>query len=140
MKRHEDSLDAQIADLARLTGAPAEFVAKVRTLFVRRGIPLDSDPEPYRTALEEAFRREETNRLATRQRRRADRSENLGELDHEWQRQLTQLGTIRDSLRREAHRLGNSVFVVSAPASEDPLPMRLGSVELPVVPGPDEVQ
>jgi hypothetical protein len=61
------SIAEQIDCLARLTDAPESFVSQVRELFERKGISLDEDAAPYVRALEEAFVREESIRIGAQQ-------------------------------------------------------------------------
>ena len=130
-----DSLAIWIDALARETSAPESFVRKVRDLFERKGISLEESAAPYRTALEEAFRREGLLRKTSREHREqldAARRE-IGEIDRTWREQLQRLQEARDQLRAqtrgldESERRGRTVLCP-------------GSVEMPFVPGPTESQ
>ena len=55
----QKSIGDEIEMLAKLTGAPPEFVEQVRALFLNKAISLDEDATPYSAALEEAFVRAE---------------------------------------------------------------------------------
>ena len=133
------SIGDQINCLARLTGAPDSFVGQVRDLFVRKGIPLESDATPYLRALEEAFVREETIRTTARTARKSVTElkgsvKKLGEL---YARQMEQLRFVQAKLRgmnlrapEEDAPKGSRRALVTPPQSED----------LPMVPGPEECQ
>ena len=58
------SISEHIECLARLTGAPIAFVDQVRALFIAKGISLDAVAAPFLDALDEAFRREERIRCS----------------------------------------------------------------------------
>lgn len=93
-----NSISEQIEYLAESTGAPADFVERIRTLFSNRGICLDGDSAPYASALEQAFKKEHSIRRSAQQTR-----EQLERL----QSQLTQFNeTCRKQLERlqELHR------------------------------------
>jgi hypothetical protein len=58
MDSQPKSLASHIEELARLTPVRPHFVDRVRRLFLEKGVPLEVDGGPFRTALEEAFERE----------------------------------------------------------------------------------
>jgi len=57
------SIAGQIALLAKETGAPTDFVNRVRGIFIRKLIPLESEAYPYCVALTETFNKEKKIRL-----------------------------------------------------------------------------
>jgi len=89
----DESIDSLIDRLAGQTGAPSAFVQRIRDLFSNKGIALASDCAPYLTALEQAFRREQSIRLSALQTR-----QNLERL----QRQLQQFNEV---CRRQINRM-----------------------------------
>jgi len=93
--------------LARLTGAPASFVTQVRDLFFSKGIPLETDADPYLRALEEAFRREESIRAtAVRARRNIDDlHRNFDKIGRSYVRQLEDLKQMRQRLEARQQQL-----------------------------------
>jgi hypothetical protein len=138
------SIDEQIECLARLTGAPGTFVQQVRSLFTSKGISLDTDAEPFVEALEEAFRREENIRFGTRRAK-----ENLDRMQHDFERvgraYISQLGSRkeRQSPRARAprsERHDGDVRHVTIRGDHRTFVMRPVREELPLVPGPRELQ
>lgn len=99
MERSKDSIGERIDRLARETDAPESFVERIRALFARKGISLDEDCRPYRTALEHAFSREQSIRVHTTQTR-----DNLVRL----QTQLTQINGVLQSQLKRLESLRNS--------------------------------
>jgi hypothetical protein len=89
----DESIGSLIDRLAGQTGAPGSFVQRIRDLFSNKGIALASDCAPYLTALEQAFRREQSIRLSALQTR-----QNLERL----QRQLQQFNEV---CRRQITRM-----------------------------------
>jgi hypothetical protein len=135
--------------LARLTGAPASFVDQVRSLFVGKGISLDSEAKPFLGALDEAFRREEnvrtSNVKATSKLSRLQ--QNFKRFGKSYTSEIKQLKQAQNQLREKTRRMrkeagpgsGNTMHVtikgdhrtfVTKPVRE----------ELPMVPGPEEPQ
>lgn len=138
------TLAARIEDLARQTGASPSYVKKVRSLFLKKGIPLESDGTPYQVALEEAFYRQETMRRNVNQ-----AAESLAQI-HD---QLTLLGRTRAEdvakLRQIQLTLEQQHRVIQETTTllkRNPLypgdraVMVRGDLDLPVVPGPKSVQ
>lgn len=104
MQAKDNSIGAHIDQLAREFGAPPSFVRRIRTLFSSKGISLDDESTPYRSALEEAFRREQSIRHNARQ-----TQENLKQLHQQllqfnevFRKQLTRLRNLRDTLEPTA--------------------------------------
>jgi hypothetical protein len=135
------SIDEQIECLARLTGAPGTFVQQVRSLFTSKGISLDTDAEPFVEALEEAFRREENIRFGSRRAK-----ENLDRLQNDFERvgraYLSQLGSRKErpAARARAARGDGDVRYVTIRGDHRTFVMRPVREELPLVPGPRELQ
>ena len=119
MAERDTSIDGQIGRLAVETGAPDEFVQRIRELFSNKGISLDGDCEPYITALEHAFRREQSIRMSALQTR-----ENLERL----QRQLDQFNEV---CRRQLNRMQS--FRVRVGRQAPALPESVESQEIEVV-------
>jgi len=145
------TIDEHIDCLARLTGAPATFVEQVRSLFVGKGISLKSEAQPFLGALDEAFRREENVRAnaAKAQNSFSQMQQNFTRFGKSYTSQGQQLKQVQEKLREKTRRLqkqgvstsksGNTVHVtikgdhrtfVTKPVRE----------ELPMVPGPEELQ
>ena len=104
------SLGARIEELAYRTGAPDALVESVRTLFRERGIPLETDAEPYEEVLEETFGRQAAIRDAAEKTRRGAT---------ELQQQVARLGLLsgehkaqwrwmRETLERHARELSDT--------------------------------
>lgn len=143
-RRDVKSIGEEIDELARLTGAPVEFVEQVRGLFTKKAISLDENAEPYVAALEEAFRREEMIRAYSEQIRRnlTTVQSSLGRLGDAARENLRHLGRARESLEPHARRAFDS-----EPRPEDddgaPAGRRRGAREAilgPMVPGPKDLQ
>ena len=144
------SISDHIECLARLTGAPSTFIAQVKALFERKGILLSADAAPYLKALDEAFRREETIRSSTRRANKAfvPSQKNFSKIGQAYVKQAERLRDNSDELRERTRR----VLGGAAPAKRK----RSQSIavqgdhrsyitsaqrdELPMVPGPKEVQ
>ena len=143
------SIEEHIECLARLTGAPASFVGQVKSLFATKGISLAEDATPYLTALEEAFRREESIRAnSQRARESVSRVENsFNTVGREYVKQLDRLKQVQSSLRGGEGRksrgsakkvAGNELRIpggdhrtyITAPQKD----------QMPMVPGPTEDQ
>jgi hypothetical protein len=123
MASKDSSIGGQIDRLAVETGAPDNFVQRIRELFANKGISLDGDCEPYIHALEHAFQRERSIRLSALQTR-----QNLERL----QRQLDQFN---QACRRQLNRMQS--FKVRMGRQEPPLHEEVEATELEVV-EPDE--
>lgn len=148
-----DTIEARIRQLARETGAPETFIEQVRNLFTTKGISLAEDSTPYVGALQEAFRREERIRKDTLVAR-----ENLGRLQQHfrhvgstYRRQVDRLRKVQRTLeearggkrrRRRSAVAGASASSASSSssASSKGFVTRVQRDDLPMVPGPDEVQ
>jgi hypothetical protein len=148
MRYDEDgpSLGASIAALAADSGAPEKFVGKIRALFEAKGISLAWRAAPYLPALREAFRREQALRRTSEHGQAvvARAREDLSRIDQRWERQLSELRELKESLRHQARRLRDGVHRLHADEDSLAAPRRPvlcpGAVELPFVPGPDLVQ
>lgn len=145
------SIEYHIDFLARRSGAPEAFVRQVKQVFDRKGISLGEDAAPYVQALEEAFRREENIRFGTTRAR-----ESIDSMQRNFQRigkayvdQLSQLKRIQSSLRSESNRLRGKVdamrasgttYQVTIKGDHRTLVTPMVREELPMVPGPEEIQ
>ena len=142
------SIAEQIDCLARLTGAPVTFVTQVRQLFLTKGISLEDEATPFVAALEEAFRREENIRCSTQRAR-----QNLGKIHDNFRKvgkayvdQLSQLKRIQSSLQDQSRRLRRKLSPqrrttrVTITGDHRTLVTRQEREELPMVPGPEDVQ
>ena len=139
------SIAEQIECLARLTDAPDNFVFQVRELFLKKGIPLHSDASPYIKALEEAFQREESIRdSAAKARASVQRlRSNFSRMGESYTRQIDQLKQIQSNLQERARTLRaaeKSTKVKVRGRSNKALVTRRQSDDLPMVPGPKDVQ
>ena len=132
----------QIDCLARLTNAPSSFVGQVRELFSRKGISLDDDATPYLKALEEAFRREEvirTNaRRAERERKKVNAS--VQRIGNEYAKQIRRLKQTRRSLRKAAEGARSNSVQVAIPGNHRTFVTPPQREDIPMVPGPDDLQ
>jgi len=140
------SIADHIDCLARLTGAPQSFVLQVKELFSRKGIPLETDAEPYIAALEEAFRREESIRASARCARRniASLHESFNKIGRSYVRQLEQKRGMHSKKSRRAgeHRTGRggAGSQIAIPADHRSIVTRQQRDDYPMVPGPKEKQ
>jgi hypothetical protein len=142
------SIAEQIDCLARLTGAPITFVDQVRQLFLTKGISLEDEATPFLAALEEAFRREETIRCSTRRARQnlTKIHDNFRKVGKAYVEQLAQLKKIQSSLQDHSRRLRRKLAPprrttqVTITGDHRTLVTRQEREELPMVPGPEEVQ
>jgi len=125
------SIADQIDCLARLTGAPQSFVDQVRDLFTRKGISLDEDSTPYLGALEEAFIREESIRASSTV---ATASVGVGGGEDAG---LPRRSRSRRRTGRAAAALGPTARLAT---SGPMLVTRRQHEEIPLVPGPEELQ
>ena len=133
--------------LARLTGAPRSFVLQVKDLFSRKGISLDADASPYLSALEEAFRREESIRASAKQARTAvtGTGTDFKKVGKAYVQQLERLRRVQAGLRdkrkgsREAAPESTQVSIDPELSSRS-LVTRQQREDLPMVPGPEELQ
>jgi len=144
MAARDSSIGGQIDRLAVETGAPDEFVQRIRELFSNKDISLAGDCKPYVTALEHAFRRERSIRLSALQTR-----ENLERLQRQLdqfnevcRRQLNRMQSFRVSFGRQAPALPEKVETTEFEVIE---PSRRGRSRTTrdksiVVPGPKELQ
>lgn len=145
MTRDIISIGEHIDRLARETGASATFVERVRALFCRKGISLESDGHPYAQALENAFVRERMIRQrADETRERIEKlQEQLVEVSSAFNGHLERLKKIQAALNRKFPVPGQSD--TSAKTTETKRKPRTRRVRLQVekgflVPGPEDVQ
>jgi len=150
------SIADQIDCLARMTGAPPSFVDQVRELFAKKAISLDEDAAPYMKALEEAFVREESIRAgAQRAEAQVSRlSTDFDKIGKAYVQQLERLRRVQAELqdkRREGRKThlklkpksssGAGSFAASGPSiTGRSLVTRQQNEDMPLVPGPDEIQ
>jgi hypothetical protein len=150
MNREPRSIGEHIDCLARLTGAPGSFVDQVRELFTRKGISLDEEAAPFLTALEEAFRREERIRCSSH-RARANLTkiqDNFKKVGKAYVDQLSKLKNIQESLHQQTQRMRKSATPQEKPSTTHvtikgdhrTFVTRPEREELPMVPGPKEIQ
>lgn len=135
--------------LARLTGAPDSFVVQVKELFGRKGISLQEDAEPYLKALDEAFRREETIRASAVRARQnlSSMHENFQKIGRAYVDQLSRqrkpAAEVHDSARRQRTKTSASrptAHQITIQGDHRTYVTRTEREELPMVPGPDEMQ
>jgi len=143
------TINEHIECLARLTGAPVSFVEQVRSLFVSKGISLDSEAKPFLTALDEAFRREENvRRNSTLARQSISRLQrNFKRFGKSYSAQVRQLKQVQEQLRQKTRRLqdqtsqrAGGTMHVTIKGDHRTFVTRPVREELPMVPGPDELQ
>lgn len=139
------SIDEHIECLARLTGAPDSFVTQVKELFTRKGITLDTDATPYLIPLEEAFQREEAIRADAKYTRQSVQrlQDNFNKLRHTYTKQLEQLRSIQASLRGQTtakQKSSGKLRAVRIRGERHVYTTRTVFDELPMVPGPDDLQ
>ena len=151
MSEERKSILQSIEDLARTTEAPRAFVDQVRSLFRSKGIALTEDAAPYRSALVEAFRREQAIRHSTLRAKEdlAKLRERQDRLRKGYRLQLSQINDLKTSLRRRSHdleRYGSSRrSALSSRRRSDRDDSRTCLTrgdrdDLPMVPGPKDVQ
>lgn len=137
------SIEDHITCLARLTGAPEPFVDQVRSLFTSKGISLETDAEPFVDALEEAFRREETIRSSTQRAR-----DSLTRLQDNFER-VGRAYTERIEKARKNEKRARSIQIEDQSSGASQVTIRGDHrtfvtrpvrEELPMVPGPKDVQ
>lgn len=142
------SIAEHIECLARLTGAPIAFVDQVRALFLTKGISLDTVADPFIEALEEAFRREEHIRNSTyRARQNLTRlAENFKKVGRVYVEQLAQVersggkSVARRAPRRAVATSAAKATAVTIKGDHRTYVTRTEREELPLVPGPSELQ
>jgi hypothetical protein len=138
------SLAARIEELARQTGASPSYVKKVRSLFLRKGIPLDTDGSPYQAALEEAFFRQETMRRNVTQAAEslAQIHDQLALLGRTRAEDVAKLREIQQTLEQQHRVIQETTQLLKRsplyPAERTP--MVRGDLDLPMVPGPKSDQ
>jgi len=141
------SIAEQIDCLARLTGAPTSFVDQVRELFTRKGISLEEDSSPYVRALEEAFIREESIRAGAQQAGAniAAVGADFKKVGKAYVQQLERLRRVQAGLREK--RKGprktapeSSQVAIDPEISSRSLVTRQQREDMPMVPGPEELQ
>jgi hypothetical protein len=150
------SIAEQIDCLARMTGAPPSFVDQVRDLFAKKGISLEEDSAPYVKALEEAFVREESIRAgAQRAQAQVSRlSTDFDKIGKAYVQQLERLRRVQGELH-DKRREGRKSYLKLKPKSSSgagssaasgpsvtgrSLVTRQQNEEMPLVPGPEEIQ
>ena len=141
------SIAEQIDCLARLTGAPTTFVDQVRLLFTRKGISLEEDSSPYVKALEEAFIREESIRASAEHARPhlASSATDFKKIGKTYVQQLERLRRVQADLRdrRKPSRKpesGSTTVPIDPEISSRSLVTRQQHEDLPMVPGPEDIQ
>jgi hypothetical protein len=147
MEYDTKSIAEQIDCLARLTGAPESFVDQVRELFTRKGISLEDDSAPYTKALEEAFIREESIRASARQARTtmAASGTDFRKIGRAYVQQVERLRRAQAARRgkRKASRPSETEpaeAATEAGRSSQGLVTRQQNEDLPMVPGPEDLQ
>jgi hypothetical protein len=155
MRETNQTIADLIDHVSRRTGASEPFTEQVRELFLKKGITLDSNAGPYYQAIEEAFNREQTIR-ATSQRAKENIQQlrqNFSKIGTAYSNQLDQLKKIQSKLQAQTRRMmkqqrpvtptagskgsGQSVAIRGDHRSYVTRPER---EELPLVPGPKELQ
>ena len=143
------SIADHIECLARLTGAPLSFVDQVRQLFTTKGISLDTAAQPFLTALEEAFRREESIRCSSfRAREKMHRmQENYQKVGEAYVEQISQLKRIQTNLHDQSRRLRKKLATQRSEATQitikgdhRTLITKPEREEMAMVPGPKDPQ
>ena len=141
------SIAEQITCLARLTGAPTPFVDQVRGLFTRKGISLEEDSSPYVKALEEAFIREESIRASAQQARPSigGSATDFKKIGKTYVQQLERLRRVQAGLRdrRKPSRQSapeTTTVSIDPEFSANGLVTRQQHEDLPMVPGPEDIQ
>ena len=143
------SIGEHIECLAKLTGAPGEFVEQVRSLFATKGISLDTQAGPFIDALEEAFRREENIRHANAHARRniTQLHESFKRVGESYVSHLSKLKRVQSRLQEESRRLqrqaargAGNMMHVTIKGDHRTFVTRPVREELPMVPGPKELQ
>lgn len=142
------SIEHHIECLARLTGASEAFIDQVKSLFLKKGIALDSEAEPYIRALEEAFRREESIR-ASSQRARENLSqinERFSKMGRNYVRNVRRMKQVQEDLHDRTRKLqkgsgkAKTTHTVTIQGDHRSFITRPEREELPMVPGPDGLQ
>jgi hypothetical protein len=146
MARESTTIGSHINRLASETGASSSFVMRVRELFSRKGISLDSDGQPYAEALQNAFLRERMIRdRAEQTRERIEKlQDQLVEVSSTFQSHLERLKKIQSALNRKFPAGQPGRARLSPTPGSNPAP-RSRKVRLQVergflVPGPEDVQ
>ncbi len=143
------TISDHIECLARLTGAPDSFIDQVKSLFSNKGIDLSDNASPYLDALEDAFRREESIRCSSFRAREniAKLQQNFQKVGKAYVKQISQLKKIQSSLqeqsrrlRRASGRVRNNKTHVTIKGDHRTYVTRPERDDLPMVPGPKEVQ
>jgi hypothetical protein len=142
------SIADQIDCLARLTGAPESFVDQVRELFTRKGISLEEDSAPYVKALEEAFIREESIRAGAQQTRAklVRDATDFKKIGKAYAQQMERLRRVQAGLRdkrkgaRKTSKTTSTTVPIDPQISSRSLVTRQQREDMPMVPGPEEIQ
>jgi len=151
MEFEPKSVAEQIECLARLTGASDAFAGQVRALFSKKGISLESDATPYVSALEEAFRREASIRSNAERARESITKlhSNFNKIGAAYVKQVEQLRKIQSGLRDQTRTSMRNASRGKGKKDVRPVTIRGDhrtyitrpqTEELPMVPGPKEVQ
>lgn len=147
MEYDPKSIAEQIECLARLTGAPDSFVDQVRELFARKGISLAEEATPYVKALEEAFVREESIRASTQRARQstARLRTDFERIGKSYVEQIERLRRAQSGLHaKRSERRGTRPQVRSESLGPTVtgrnVVTRQQTEEMPMVPGPEELQ
>jgi hypothetical protein len=146
------SIEEHIQTLARNTGAPLSFVEQVRALFLTKGISLDEEAAPFLEALDEAFSREERIRLEARRTReglaQTQTAEAYRRAGEAYIERVSNLDAQGRALPERGRRLVRHVGAgpqaattrVSVRGSHRALVTRPEREDVPLVPGPSELQ
>jgi len=142
------SIEQHIVCLARLTGASDSFIDQVKSLFLKKGIALDAEAEPYIHALEEAFRREESIRASSRRARQnlSQVSDRFSRMVRDYVRKVRQMKKVQSNLHDRTRKLqkdsgkGKTTHTVTIQGDHRSFITRPEREDLPMVPGPDGLQ
>ena len=145
MSYEPKSLEDQIDCLARITGAPETFVSQVKELFGKKGISMAEDAAPYVQALEEAFRREESIRFSTLRAKQniSTLQQHFRKIGRAYVTQISQLRKVQSSLKSSSGRLQkqqDNTTQITIKGDHRTFVTRTEREELPLVPGPEELQ
>jgi hypothetical protein len=138
------SIAEEIEILARLTGASSVFVEQVRTLFTSKAIGLDEAVDPFLTALEEAFRREEEIRASSERARQSlsKVQQSLGRVQEMYRERADDLNKAKARLDRSARQVRESGARLDAAAFAIGSRRSVGreTDSATIVPGPKDLQ
>ncbi len=145
------SIEDHIQCLARLTGASHTFTDQVRSLFTSKGIPLASEAQPFISALDEAFRREEHIRASSHnaQNQLVRIRDNFRRVGRAYVDQLSQLRRLHSSVQEHSRRLrkklpsirqGHETTRITIKGDHRSFVTPTVREQPPMVPGPKEKQ